>query len=372
MFVTYLSDFFSTLQLKAFYMKFKFSLLLITFCLLDCSKPTIPLLVGTYTDGESEGIYQFAYNTDTGELSAKTFVAEISNPSYIAYSPNKKFVYSVSEDSDGIISAFKVEKDGKLTFLNSVSANGAHPCHIAVDELGEKIVVSNYTSGTVSVHAVLKDGYLSEASQVFNHTNKNEASHAHAAQFFKDQLYVADLGRNAIYKYQLIEKAYVLKDSSIVEMTENTGPRHFSMTKNGEFIYVINEYGNSITSVKNTSKTYKIIDEDTTLSADYKGDNKCADIHLSKDERFVYGSNRGENSIVVFKRNMINGMLDKIQNISTYGDWPRNFTLDPTGKFLLVGNQRSHSISVFKVDISTGKLTFLQSYKTASPVCLLF
>jgi 6-phosphogluconolactonase len=259
-----------------------------------------------------------------------------------------------------------------LSLLNKVSANGAHPCHIAINKSGEKVVVSNYTSGTVSIHPILNDGRLSKASQVFNHTNSNEPSHAHSAQFFKDELYVADLGRDAVYKYQTNDKSYILKDSSIVSIDKKSGPRHFSMSKNGEFIYIINEYGNSITSVRKTKDGYQKIDRDTTLSEDYKKDNSCADIHLSKDERFVYASNRGENSIAVFKRDLNTGTLTKIQNSSVHGNWPRNFTLDPTGNFLLAGNQYSNNITVFRIHSSTGKLTFLHSYEIASPVCLIF
>ena len=143
-------------------------------------------------------------------------------------------------------------------------------------------------------------------------------------------------------------------------------------TENGKFIYVINEYGGSITSIKKTDSGFEQIDLDSTLDKNYKGINKCADIHLSKDERFLYGSNRGENTIAVFKRNTVTGMLKKIQNTSVHGDWPRNFTLDSTGRFLLVANQRSHNISVFKINILSGKLKFLHDVKAASPVCLLF
>ncbi len=364
--------FLSILQLKVFIMKFKLCLALAILSFINCSKPTIPLVVGTYTNGDSEGIYQLTFNTDTGILSNKKLVATSSNPSFITYSPNKKYVYSVNEDKDGTISSFKVEKNGSLSFLNKVSANGAHPCHIAIDKSGEKVVVSNYTSGTVSIHSVLNDGHLSEASQVFNHTNKNEPSHAHSAQFFKDQLYVADLGRNAVYNYQLNNKSYILKDSSIIRMNKKNGPRHFSISKNGEFLYIINEHGNSITSVQKTKDGYQEIDSDSTLSNDYKKENSCADIHLSKDERFVYASNRGENSIAVFKRDLNTGTLTKIQNSSVHGNWPRNFTLDPTGKFLLAGNQYSNNITVFRIDSSTGKLTFLHSYEITDPVCLLF
>ena len=144
------------------------------------------------------------------------------------------------------------------------------------------------------------------------------------------------------------------------------------LSQDGNYVYIINEYGGSITSTKRTDTGFEQIDYDSTLEENYKGENKCADIHLSKDERFLYGSNRGENSIAVFKRNLDTGTLDKIQNMTVHGDWPRNFALDPSGKFLLVANQKSNNISVFSVDKNTGELSFLNTTETPSPVCLLF
>ena len=142
--------------------------------------------------------------------------------------------------------------------------------------------------------------------------------------------------------------------------------------KIGDYIYIINEYGGSVTSVKRTETGFEQIDYDSTLDENYKGRNSCADIHLSKDERFLYGSNRGENSIVVFKRNKLDGTIEKIQTAPVHGDWPRNFTIDPTGKFVLVANQKSNNISVFSIDLASGILTFLHDVKLPSPVCLLF
>mgnify|MGYP001815457018 CR=1 FL=1 len=144
------------------------------------------------------------------------------------------------------------------------------------------------------------------------------------------------------------------------------------MSKDGKFIYIINEYGGSITSIERTDTGFKQIDTDSTLDENYEGKNSCADIHLSKDERFLYASNRGENTIAVFERDNNNGTITKIQNISVEGNWPRNFTLDPTGKFLLVANRWSHNISVFSIDSSSGKLKFMHDAKIPEPVCLLF
>lgn len=354
-------------------MKVKSLFSLVMLCVFfSCQQNTITLYVGTYTDGDSEGIYQFQFNTETGELSEKQLATTAENPSFITYSPNKKHIYAVNETESGMLSAFTINDDKTLSLINKVSANGAHPCHVSLNELGDKAVVSNYTGGNATIFNVKNDGSLNEAIQILNHKTDSVVSHVHSAQFFKDDLYIADLGKNAVYNYKQDNGNYKLIDSSIVKMEANSGPRHFSLTNDGNFIYIINELSSTITSAKKTENGFELIETISTLDDTFKGDSYCADIHLSGDEQFLYGSNRGENSIVVFKRDIETGKLEKIQNISVHGDWPRNFTLDPTGKFLLVANQRSHNITVFKIEKTTGKLTFLHEQKLSSPVCLLF
>lgn len=353
-------------------MKFKFCLFCITMSLLNCHKPHIPLYVGTYTNGDSDGIYQFEFDSETGELTNKQLAATSENPSFITYSPDKNYLYVVNENEKGTVSSFKVNTNKSLTFINKVSTNGAHPCHISINEQGDKAVVSNYSGGNFSLYVLNNNGSLNDASQVFNHNTDSIISHVHSAQFFNNDLYVSDLGKNAVYQYKLTDKNYKLKDSSIVKMTKNAGPRHFSLTKDGLFIYIINEFSSTITSAKKTENGFELIENILTLADNFKDKSYCADIHLSEDEQFLYGSNRGENSIVVFKRDKVSGKLDKIQNINAHGNWPRNFTIDPTGKFLLVANQKSSNISVFNIEGSTGKLSFLHSVKLSSPVCLLF
>ncbi len=354
------------------YMKFKLFFLGFSFILLNIQAQNIRLYVGTYTQGDSEGIYQLEFNTENGKLSNNQLAINIDSPSFLAYSPNKKYLYSVNQSGNGYASSYKINNDGSLSLLTRVSSNGKGPCHISVNENGDKVVVSNYTGGTVSIYPVNDDGSLSEASQIFNHNTGDKPARAHSAQFYKNDLFVADLGMNAVYQYKLTNKSYHLVSNAIVKTTGNPGPRHFSLSHDGKFIYIINEYGSSITSVKKTTNGFEEIDSDTTLDKNYKGKNSCADIHLSKDERFLYGSNRGENSIAVFKRNLTDGTIKKIQNVSVHGDWPRNFAIDPTGKFVLVANRKSNNISVFKIDAKSGKLTFLHAIDSPAPVCLLF
>ncbi len=355
-------------------MNFKLFFFSIMVGVINCNAQNTTIYIGTYTDGNSKGIYQAEFNTETGTISNIQLAAETQDPSYITYSPNMQFIYAVGEGGNGTVSAFKIQKDKKLDLLNTVSSKGGAPCHISINPSGNIAVVSNYVGGSVSLYEINNDGTLNEAYQVFNYNTAEKVSHAHSAQFYKSNLFVSDLGLDAVHLYSINKdgKTYDLVSSSSISISEKAGPRHFVITKDGNFIYNINEYASTITASKKAITGFLHIDDYSTLSKDYKGANSCADIHLSKNENFLYGSNRGENTIVVFKRNMTDGSLTKIQNIDVEGEWPRNFTLDPSGKFLLVANQKSNNISVFKIDQTSGKLSYLNNVKTPSPVCLLF
>jgi len=353
-------------------MKFLYFVIFLSSCFLQAQN--IPLYVGTYTGEDSEGIYYYDFNTETGKLTNKKLAVKTENPSFISYATNRKFLYAVGEvanfntTNSGFVSAFSVTEKGSLTFINSVSSNGAHPCHIELNS--ENAAISNYTGGTVSIHKFEKNGEIKPAHQIINHNTPNNKSHAHSTQFINDELFVADLGRNFLAHYIKNNDTYFLKENYL--MTPKSGPRHFEISKNGEFIYVINEFSSTITVLKKEGEKYIEIQNTSTLANSFKGESFSADIHLSNNETYLYGSNRGENSIVVFKRDAIDGTLQKIQNISVQGDWPRNFTISPNGQFLLVANQKSKNISVYKITIKTGKLTYVYSEQTPTPVCLLF
>lgn len=367
----------SQIILAAF--KMKYPLIIFLFCFFSiASAQNIPLYVGTYTDASSEGIYLYDFNLKTGKLSNKKLVVEAINPSFITFSSDTKLMYSVGEidnfegTKSGFVNSYSVEKDGTLTFINKVSSNGAHPCHIQLNESDSKVAVSNYTGGTVSVHSISKNGTISQATQVIDHNKGTQQSHAHSAKFFKNDLFIADLGLNCFSQYQLVntDKKYQL--FSTYEIENNAGPRHFEISKKGKFIYVINELNSTISVFKKGKDRYVFAQNISTLDAGFDGKSFCADIHLSKDGQFLYGSNRGENSIAVFKINKKSGELQKIQTIGTNGDWPRNFTLSPDGDYLLAANQKSKNISIFSVDKKTGNLAFLHSLATPTPSCLLF
>lgn len=331
----------------------------------------IPLYVGTYTNGESEGIYHYDFDTLTGKLTNKRLAVTAVNPSFITFSKNKKFIYTVSESDIGsLVFSYSVNKNGTLDFLNKVSSNGKGPCHVQLNGDGNIMAVSNYGGGTFALYKIEKNGSILDAFQVFNHNVPGVKSHAHSAKFFRNDLFVADLGRNFLAQYTVKDDFYSATKKYM--MAKKAGPRHFVITKKGNFIYVINELNATITALKRNYDTYTEIQTIRTTRDDYKGMNSCADIHLSNDENYLYGSNRGENTIVVYKRNKGTGEIKKIQSIAVEGDWPRNFTLAPNGNFLLVANKKSNNISVYKVAKNSGELTYLYSEKTPAPVCLLF
>lgn len=334
------------------------------------------LYVGGYTNGEGKGIYTFDFNSETGALKNRKLVTEANNPSYLVISSDKETVYSVSESKNylntnsGAIASYKVLEDGLLEKNAEISSYGANPCHLSLNEKEDRLVVSNYTGGSFSLYSILKEGQIDKNLQVEDLNKDSIKAHTHSAQFFKDQLFVADLGINTLENYVFKDSSYVVKQS--IQITEKSGPRHFVMTKNAEFIYVINEYGGTISTLVKDGDGYTKKNDISTLGENFKGNNFCADIHISQDEKFLYGSNRGENTIVVFERNKKDGRLKKVQSISCHGNWPRNFTLGPKGKFLLVANQKSDNITIFLIDKQSGKLTYIYDVKSPTPSCLQF
>jgi len=258
--------------------------------------------------------------------------------------------------------------------LQTVSSKGAHPCHVSISPSGDKLAVSNYTGGNASVYKIGLDGKLSTPSALMNHNkiDTTKTAHAHMAEWIAGDIMIADLGLNALLQYEDID-ATIAKPKARIALPKGSGPRHFTTTEKGRFLYVINELNSTITLfIKNDDGEYIGRQRVPTLAADFKGESFCADIKVSADGRFLYGSNRGENTIVIFSLDWSSGRLTLVGRESVKGDWPRNFTIDPTGKFLLVANQKSDNISVFKRDVKKGTLTFLHEQKLPKPVCLVF
>ncbi len=356
----------------------------LTFATMQSQETKLNLIVGTYTKTcESKGIYVYEFDSKTGDFSLKNNTENILNPSYLSVSNDNKFVYSVSEnDKKSSVSAFGFNsKSGKLDFINYQNPNGLNPCYIINDD--KNVITANYSSGSISVLGKKNDGSIGEVKQVVQHVGKSingsrqEAPHAHMVCFSPDKKYVLanDLGTDKVYLYQynpnVANEVLVLKNA--VPVKPGSGPRHLIFSKDDKYVYLLQELDGTLTSFSYADGTLKKVSETTVVASDFKGDIGAADIHISPDGKFLYATNRGTaNDISVFKI-LKNGKLEFVQRTSTLGKGPRNFTIDPTGNFLLVGHQYTNDIVIFKRDSKTGEITDTgKKIALCSPVCLVF
>ena len=359
-------------------------LFIFTLVSLQAQENKLNLIVGTYTKScDSKGIYVYEFDSNTGGFNLKGSTENILNPSYLTVSNDTKFVYSVSEnDKKSSVSAFGYNsKSGKLDFINYQNPNGLNPCYIINDD--KNVVTANYSSGSISVLGKNNDGSIGEVKQLVQHTgksinaNRQEAPHAHMVCFSPDKKYVLanDLGTDKVYVYQYNPNSAteVLQLKSKIDVKPGSGPRHLIFSKDGKFVYLLQELDGTITSYRYAEGMLKKVSETTVVASDFKGDIGAADIHISPDGKFLYATNRGTaNDISVFKI-LKKGKLEFVQRTSTLGKGPRNFTIDPTGNFLLVGHQYTNDIVIFKRDKKTGSLTATgKKIELCSPVCLVF
>lgn len=342
------------------------------------------LIIGTYTNScESNGIYVYDFGADFGDTALKSSSEKIESPSYLTVSKPNNRIYAVNENGEkSSVTALSYEpKSGKLQVLNQRETKGADPCYIISDE--KNVISANYSGGNISVFGVKNDGSLGELKQVVTHSGssinkeRQEKAHVHMVHFSPDKKYVLvnDLGMDKIfvYKYNPNASAEVLAEKETIEAKPGSGPRHLAFGKDGKFVYVLGELDGSLTTYKYSNGNLKKIDETTLVAKDFKGKIGAADVHVSPDGKFLYATNRGDaNTINTFAINKKGG-LDVVNQISTKGKGPRNFTFDPTGKFLLVANQDSNNVVIFKVDKESGKLSDTgKRIEVCSPVCLVF
>ena len=341
------------------------------------------LIIGTYTSDKSDGIYVYKFNTETGE---NNFVSSVktSNPSYLTISPNNKFVYAVNEDAPGNVTAFVFNKpNNKLLQVNQQPSQGKNPCYVTIDKTGKWVIVGNYSSGTLAVYPVNKDGSLGKPTDSVLHegssvnSERQEAAHVHATVLNSNNktLYVPDLGMDEVTLYNLDNKTGKLKefDPPFVATEPGAGPRHIDIHPNGKYAYLMEELTGSVSVYKIEKNGYlSLLQNISGLPRDFDGAVGSADIHVSPDGKFLYCSNRGEsNTIGIFSISKSNGQLEWIDHQSTLGKTPRNFNFDPTGNFLLVANQNSDEIVIFKRDKETGLLTDSgKRINVSKPVCL--
>ncbi len=342
--------------------------------------------VGTFTSEGAEGVYFCSFNNETGDLKLENTFKAFDDPTFLKISPNKKYLYVVTrasaavEKTGGFVVAYKIGEKGELHFLNKQAANGAGPCHVDVSPDGKFVAIATYNGGTTSLYPVHEDGSLAEASTVIANTGsgpdkeRQAEPHAHSIQFsrFGNQVFSADLGTDQLNIFYLEGSELKTIGQPYVKMTPGAGPRHFEYHPTEDVIYVINELNSTVTSLKQKNSKWEVFQNISALPKDFKGDSYCADIHISEDGKYLYGSNRGHNSIAVFEVNKDDQTLKFKEAVSVEGNWPRNFSLSPDGKWMLVANQKSGDITVFKINsdgipVFTGK-----KLKLPAPVCIDF
>jgi 6-phosphogluconolactonase len=342
-----------------------------------------PFYLGTYTDGESRGIYQYSLAAD-GTLSKTGLVAEAENPSFLALSPDGRYLLNVNEvsneDRTGFVSSFRIGID-TLTFIDQKPTGGAHPCHVAVNS-GGYVLVANYSGGNMGLLKIEGDGKLSGLLDVQQHEGsgrhpRQEAPHAHSGWFTEDEGIISvDLGTNQLWFSEIdteLQK-FTAREPQTFTLESGAGPRHLTFHPQKPWIYVVNELSSSVSLLKKDPETgaLKITQTISTLPDEYKGDNTCADIHSSADGRFLYASNRGHNSIVVYSVDPGTGELKLRSHEPTRGESPRNFSLSPGDRFLLVANQTTNTVVSFQRDPNSGLLTYVDQVAAPAPVCILF
>jgi 6-phosphogluconolactonase len=342
---------------------------------------------GAYTGAQSRGIYVARFDSTTGRLSAPELAAETKNPTFLAVSPGEHFLYAVSEMSQtGAVSAFALEsKTGKLTPLNQQASGGGGPCHVVVDATGKCLLVANYGSGSIAALPIHADGSLGEATTTIQHTGsganpaRQAGPHAHFILPSPDNRFTldCDLGLDKIFINHLDANAAKLTpgDPPFATMAPGSGPRHLVFSHDGKFVYVINEMGGTITvfSYAATNAAMTEVQTISTLPKDFATNNTAAEIVLHPSGKFLYGSNRGHDSIAIFAVDQKTGRLTFVEHQSTQGRTPRHFAIDPTGRWLLAENQASDSVVMFAIDADTGKLKPTgQTVSVGAPVCAVF
>lgn len=355
---------------------------------------TARVYVGTYTWKGSKGIYLLEMDLATGKLSEPTLAAETANPSFLALHPSRQYLYAVGEIGDfggkksGAVSAFAVlPETGKLKLLNQQPSGGTGPCHVSADGEGKNVLVANYSSGSIAVLPIAEDGSLKEPSCTIQHVGKGpdpkrqEGPHAHsinldAAGRFA---FAADLGLDKlfVYRFDAAQGKLTPNEPPAASVAPGAGPRHFAFHPNGRFAYVINEMGMTVTAFtydpeRGVLKEFQTV---PTLPAGRETgpDDSTAEVQVHPSGRFLYGSNRGHDSIAVFAIDAETGKLTPTGHAATQGKAPRHFGIAPTGAYLVAANQGSNSLVVFRIDAKTGALTPTgQTVEVPLPVCVKF
>ena len=348
--------------------------------------------VGSYNQAKNRGIYAYRFDADAGRLTPLGLAAEAVNPTFITVDARGRFLYATKEVArhegrkSGAVRAFAIDrKTGKLRFLNEVSSGGTVPCYVAMDRTGRFVMAANYGSGSVQVIRVRKDGRLGRVTAFDQHAGsgvdpaRQEGPHAHLITVSPDNRFAlsADLGLDQVFVYRFDQAAGTLEPHNPPHagVRPGSGPRHLVFAPNGRFVYVISEMKSTITAFSYDAARGVLLRLQTvsTLPKGFKGQSDCAEIAVSPSGKFVYGSNRGHDSIAVFAINEKKGTLTPVERAPSQGKTPRHFAIDPTGSFLVAANQDADNLAVLRIDRKTGRLTPAgQPLPVPSPACVRF
>jgi 6-phosphogluconolactonase len=330
--------------------------------------------IGTYTEGKSKGIYVCRLSAD-GSATEPKLAGEAKNPSFLAIHPNHHFLYAVNEIDTfdgghaGGVSAFSIAPDGSLGFLNQVSSGGSAPCFVTVDRTGGSVLVANYSGGNAAVIHIEENGHLGKRTDFVQHKGsgtvlpRQQTALAHCSVLDPANKFVAiaDLGLDKVLMYKFDSDAGTLTPNSppSVSLKPGSGPRHIAFASDAKHAYLINEMNSTLTafSYDASNGLLKELQTLSTLPADFKGENSTAELAIHPSGRYLYGSNRGHDSIAVYSIDRMKGTLTWIQDEPTQGKIPRGFGIEPTGRFLLAANQNSDNIAILRIDPATGRLS---------------
>jgi len=347
---------------------------------------TFDLVIGTYTTGASKGIYVYRFYEDKGRVAYLNEVDDVTNPSYVTTSADNKFLYAVNEGPQGGVSSFTFNGNtGKMVLINKQPTQGADPCYILEDKEQRNIFIANYTSGSLAVFPVNKDGSIAPLSQLIQDSgssvvkDRQQGPHVHNAILTNNEKYLlyTDLGTDKvnIMRYKASKNPPLTPaDPASVSVAPGNGPRHLVFSAGDKYLYLIQEIGGFINTYSYDNGNLKQIQTLSMLTPAMKGNIGSAAIKISPDGRFLYASNRGNaNDIVQYAIDPNNGTLTFVSRTPSLGKGPRDFVIDPSGKFLVVANQNSDSIFVYRLDPATGKPTNVISHiEVGNPVCLKF
>ena len=332
--------------------------------------------VGTFTERGSLGIYVFQFHRKDGTLTTVQTVPGKASPSFIAIHPSGKYLYAVQREGTdpakdwGTVSSYKIDQEtGKLTFMNEQPSYGADPAHVSTNPTGTLVFASNYGGGSLAVYPIGKDGMIGKATDVIQQEGssvnkaRQEKSHVHSAIPSPDGqfLYVSNLGTDQIFIYKIGNNGKLTPASMpFVRTKPGSGPRHLEFSPDGDFVASAEEMGStvSIYSYNKTTGALNFIERHSSLPKDYKGENTGADIHFDPSGKFVYASNRGDQSLAIFHFDDHTGQLSDMTTTSTMGKWPRNFLMDPEGQYVFVANRHTDNVVVFKRNQKTGALSY--------------